>query len=947
MSVRLRSAGHRGSVIAVGYVVDAALVGAAEARRRVVALWTPAATVYAVGEQLVVTGVRAHRVRAALAAGAPIALQDGIATTAPLADDEAAALRDLLVPGAVVVARAGVAEVVAPAAAIDIAGWIDLDDAVELAAAPLAAPPARAAVPAAVDVRAALGIAAVSAEDAGLGASLRRALAGAASGDAGTGAAGTGAAAARGPSRWSRLLRWLADRVPATTAVAGPGGAASATGPAVSGTRTPRRASWWQRLRARLRGAATAAQRGLPPPADPVTGPPPPPTWRDRLRDRLLRALWTSRIGQTLSRRHAAYLRRMLELFDQGDLDAALRHAIPLGGDDTSPGGLSAAPPRPRASLDLPFTDAAGRRSHIPVSVDGTEMIRARYRAALARLEQLGRIEEAAFVLAELLGDVAGAVSLLERHQRFELAAKLAEGRQLAPGLVVRLWFLAGDSERAVAVARRHGAWADAIARLETSAGLHAARDLRLRWADALAAAGDLVQAVDVAWPLDDARPQVLGWIERGIAVGGSAGARLLVKKLAALPASFAEVAPALLAILDDRDDDAGWRRVALAGALVAQPTSPELRTIARPAVRALLADIGRGADGEAPALLPRLMRYADDAALRADQPVIPAGTRRVAMVDRDRALEHRWTAADAGVVPVRDLAQLPGGRTLLALGELGVRLLGRDGRTVAHFDQPASTLVASDHGASALAVIERGGVQRIARLDLAARRGAHWCDVELEHAARSFDGGSWLVSQGRDVLAIDATAARWKALWGITLDDGEAARGIARDGEWWAFRAVSPGASELWFYQGATLRRRQRRDGVVAADATSIPAAVALRPASQDWVEVTRGIAEPHEVQIALPAPGATIGLGQPTRLDVDNRVAAVVVGHGDGSTVLVVYLDAGGPRVVARLHLDAAYQVTTRFVDFTLAIGDETGRAIVLDLRTGALRLDLRIAP
>jgi hypothetical protein len=940
MSVRLRSAGHRGSVIAVGYVVDAALVGAAEARRRVVALWTPAATVYAVGDQLVVTGVRAHRVRAALAPGAPIALQDGIATTAPLADDEAVALRDLLVPGALVVARAGVAEVVAPgtatSAAIDIAGWIDLDGATELAAASLAAPPARAAVPAAVDVRAALGIAAASADDASLGAGLRRALAGEAGGDPGT------TETARRPSRWSRLLRWLADRIPATGAATGSGGT-TAGSTAVSGHRTERRASWWQRLR----GAATAARRGLPPPADPVTGPPPPPTWRDRLRDRLLRALWTSRIGQTLSRRHAAYLRRMLELFDQGDLDAALRHAIPLGGDDTSPGGLSAAPPRPRASLDLPFTDAAGRRSHIPVSVDGTEMIRARYRAALARLEQLGRIEEAAFVLAELLGDVAGAVSLLERHQRFALAARLAEGRQLAPGLVVRLWFLAGDRERAVAVARRHGAWADAIARLEAGGGADAAAPLRLLWADALADAGDLVQAVDVAWPIAEARALALGWIERGIAVGGSAGARLLVKKLAALPASFAEVAPALLAILDDRDDDAGWRRVALAAALVAQPTSPELRTIARPAVRALLADIGRGADGEAPALLPRLMRYADDAALRADQPVIPAGTRRVAMVDRDRPLEHRWTAADAGVVPVRDLAQLPGGRTLLALGELGVRLLGRDGRTVAHFDQPATTLVASDHGASALAVIERGGVQRIARLDLAARRAAHWCDVELEHAARSFDGGSWLVSQGRDVLAIDATAARWKALWGITLDDGEAARAIARDGEWWAFRAVSPGTGELWFYQGATLRRRQRRDAVVAADATSIRAAIALRPASQDWVEVTRGIAEPHEVQIALPAPGGTIGLGQPTRLDVDNRVAAVVVGHGDGSTVLVVYLDAGGPRVVARLHLDAAYQVTTRFVDFTLAIGDETGRAIVLDLRTGALRLDLRIAP
>jgi hypothetical protein len=296
----------------------------------------------------------------------------------------------------------------------------------------------------------------------------------------------------------------------------------------------------------------------------------------------------------------------------------------------------------------------------------------------------------------------------------------------------------------------------------------------------------------------------------------------------------------------------------------------------------------------------------------------------------------------------LHDAVPLPGGRTLAALGDLGVMLLGRSGKVLVHWArEPADTLVPTDRSSLVIVAAPRTTTTRLARLDLAARRAAHWCDVELEHAARSFDGGSWLVGHGRDVLAIDATAARWRALWGISLDDGEAARGIARDGEWWAFRAVSAGTGELWFYQGATLRRRQRRDAVVAADATSIRAAIALRPASQDWVEVTRGIAEPHEVHIALPAPAGTIGRGHPTRLDVDNRVAAVVVGHGDGSTVLVVYLDAGGPRVVARLHLDAAYQITTRFVDFTLAIGDETGRAIVLDLRTGALRLDLRIAP
>src|SRR5690606_27242115 len=100
------------------------------------------------------------------------------------------------------------------------------------------------------------------------------------------------------------------------------------------------------------------------------------------------------------------------------------------------------------------------------------------------------------FVLAELLMANEEAVSFLERHGRFGLAAELAEARKLAPGLVVRQWLLAGDRERAVRLAIRHGAFADAIARLERD---HRALALQLRalWADRLATAGDFVGAVD------------------------------------------------------------------------------------------------------------------------------------------------------------------------------------------------------------------------------------------------------------------------------------------------------------------------------------------------------------------------------------------------------------------------------------------------------------------
>ncbi len=87
--------------------------------------------------------------------------------------------------------------------------------------------------------------------------------------------------------------------------------------------------------------------------------------------------------------------------------------------------------------------------------------------------------EEAAFFLAEILNEAERAVSYLEKHGRWKLAAELAEARKLAVGLVVRQWFLAGDVKRAVAIAVREGAFDDAILRLQKSGQHDAAAGLR------------------------------------------------------------------------------------------------------------------------------------------------------------------------------------------------------------------------------------------------------------------------------------------------------------------------------------------------------------------------------------------------------------------------------------------------------------------------------------
>ena len=77
------------------------------------------------------------------------------------------------------------------------------------------------------------------------------------------------------------------------------------------------------------------------------------------------------------------------------------------------------------------------------------------------------------------------------------------------------------------AAARRHQAWASAVAHLERVRDPRAV-DLRWLWAEHLAATGDPAGAVDVAWPLADRRAALQPWIERGLTVDDPAAARAM-----------------------------------------------------------------------------------------------------------------------------------------------------------------------------------------------------------------------------------------------------------------------------------------------------------------------------------------------------------------------------------------------------------------------------------
>ena len=201
-------------------------------------------------------------------------------------------------------------------------------------------------------------------------------------------------------------------------------------------------------------------------------------------------------------------------------------------------------------------------------------------------------------------------MAFLERHGRYRLAAEMAEARDLPPGLVVRQWFLAGDRERALRIARRTGAFADAVTRLERSRQPEQARELRRLWAHGLAEAGDYAAAVDAALAarrrapprprLDGPAPSSRGELPAG---------RMLARKVALAPEPFAPGARRLPDAARELARRGGRRPPApsptpCAGARARRRP----QALARAAVRAIARDSGRLGARMAPAEFRQLV---------------------------------------------------------------------------------------------------------------------------------------------------------------------------------------------------------------------------------------------------------------------------------------------------------------------------------------------------
>lgn len=544
------------------------------------------------------------------------------------------------------------------------------------------------------------------------------------------------------------------------------------------------------RPREGVRARANRALRTLPARAERVL----PQRWRNWA----ARLAMTAGIANLLGAQHSAYLRRMLRLFEEGQIDDALRHAIPLDGDG---GSLGQAFGRLTARDQLQLRGTRGASTGIGLDVDLQAHLRKLYRRSFELLDRQGRIDEAVFVLAELLNARQEALDYLEKHGRHAQAAELALGWDMPAAQIVRLHALAGDWRTAVLVARRDNAFEAAITLLDKR-WPDAAMQLRREWAESLVARGLRLEAVHVAWPLESERGRAAEWLDVAEAGGGALAARALALRAHWLPDTLPARAAHIAALCDEPASVQERTALALELLRLPAPPSPAARRLAALLAGAVVADLAMTGPPAAidQAAAKRLVDLAGDAALSADMP----GTGwpgRAPVALHVNAGTVGWFAPAAGTHAVVDVAALPDGEFLVALGEAGAVRIDARGQWRARFPVPAQSLVIAHDGRSALALARRERVWRVSRLDLARGRAEDLGMHAFDAFARSFDGIGWTIAIDRRVQVLDTTRGLSEALWQVgdlpgcvTLIDVQPNR------ECWLIRTET--AVEQWFYE-------------------------------------------------------------------------------------------------------------------------------------------------
>lgn len=666
-----------------------------------------------------------------------------------------------------------------------------------------------------------------------------------------------------------------------------------------------------------------------------------------KLRKLFTKTLFQMKIAQIVGRKQAQYLAKMMEMFENGDLEQALKHAIPLEDMQALKEASEQMPflgfLRPRSDLQINYQRQTASSSTVFLEDNWFHDLRQLYRQTFERLVAQNRIEEAAFVLAELLKSSVEAVEFLEKHGKFHLAAQLAESRELAADIIVRQWFLAGEKRRAIQLAVRHNCFEYVVTKLERENHPQAAV-LREIWAENLAASGNFAAAVNTIWQLTEKRDLAAIWIDRTIEFGGVPAAAMLAKKISLFPGKYDEVKNDLLEILRETDAEAFEKRRAFANESLRLTANDELRNLIRPLARKLLADSAQNFKSFTQTDFRRLVELSGDYALRTDLPKMPQTSETV----NSEPFVLNIAAHDCGASPVYDAHLLPDGKIAVALGEAGVKILSKTGKMIAHFDQPTERFVVADFGTKAICLAKRGAVYRLARIDFVERRAAYWCDAKIENFARTFDGNLWFISETDAVYAIDANAKNFEAVWRVSEIGGQIYE-IARSKNKLMLIVFNERGFEKWWYDLPQFILRSRNQtkwlelekgfNETAVSVSSFIAYSAVVIADEQTKKFAVNIFDYDSIIGKIELPEETTAVSE--IIVIEKKIA--LLRTAEQSTIVSLY-DVS-QTLIAEFIIDGAEKCSFKLDENFLTVADDKGRVLVFDCAEKFLRKNARI--
>jgi tetratricopeptide (TPR) repeat protein len=164
-------------------------------------------------------------------------------------------------------------------------------------------------------------------------------------------------------------------------------------------------------------------------------------------------------ISQELEQLRNRELHRLIEMLDS-DPERGLRHALPLDGPlgrgRLAPGAkLGARDTR----FDLARVGGGGGRDHWDVPAEIRRRLLARYRVLALREQRLGRFQRAAYIHAELLGDLSAAATVLKEGRFFAEAAALYRDHLHQPRAAAECFVAGGFFTEAIAIFEKERAF--------------------------------------------------------------------------------------------------------------------------------------------------------------------------------------------------------------------------------------------------------------------------------------------------------------------------------------------------------------------------------------------------------------------------------------------------------------------------------------------------------